>query len=89
MEALRLTAEGLGDTVTVTRNAYVHPGVLEAFEAAEPPPGRRPRDLDGPPDRRTELEILRLLKRSGSSRAARRSKVKRAAVAGRSRRRPA
>jgi DNA topoisomerase-1 len=32
MEALRITAEELGDTVTVTRNSYVHPGVLEAFE---------------------------------------------------------
>ena len=32
MAALRITAEELGDTVTVTRNSYVHPGVLEAFE---------------------------------------------------------
>jgi DNA topoisomerase-1 len=34
MEALRITAEEMGDTVTVTRNSYVHPGVLEAFEPA-------------------------------------------------------
>jgi DNA topoisomerase I len=32
MAALRITAEEMGDTVTVTRNSYVHPGVLEAFE---------------------------------------------------------
>jgi hypothetical protein len=32
MEALRITAEELGDTVAVTRNSYVHPGVLAAYD---------------------------------------------------------
>jgi DNA topoisomerase-1 len=88
VEALRLTADSLGDTVAVTRSAYVHPGVLEAFDAVERPTngGRRPRDLDGPPDRRTELEVLRLLRRTSRTRGARRSQVGRAATAGRSRR---
>ena len=83
--ALQLTADGLGDTVAVTRSAYVHPGVLEAFEADEPAgrAGGRAQDLDGPPDRRTELEVLRLLRRSNRARAARRSQVGRAAMAGR------
>lgn len=92
VDALRLTAEGLNDTVAVTRSAYVHPGVIEAFQSAEGPasPRRRPRDIDGPPDRRTELEVLRLLRqtsRSGARRnatSARRSQVGRAAVDARS-----
>ena len=82
VEALRRTAEELGDTVAVTRSAYVHPGVLEAFDgdSATVNGGRRRRlDLDGPPDRRTELEVLALLRR-----AARPSQVSGAAVAGRS-----
>mgnify|MGYP006173134893 CR=1 FL=1 len=35
MDALRIAAEEMGDTVTVTRNSYVHPGVLAAFQHAE------------------------------------------------------
>ena len=84
MEALRRTADELGDTVAVTRSAYVHPGVLEAFDGDVPATNggrRRARDLDGRPDRRTELEVLALLRG-----AARRSQVSGAAVAGRSRR---
>jgi DNA topoisomerase-1 len=41
MDALRIAAEEMGDTVTVTRNSYVHPGVLAAFEPAEPAAGSR------------------------------------------------
>ena len=96
VEALRVTAEGLGDTVAVTRSAYVHPGVLEAFEVGTPSGSgkparspRRPRDLEGPPERTTELEDLRLLRQTTGSRAARRSQVGRAGVAGRSTRRRA
>jgi DNA topoisomerase-1 len=100
LEALRRTAEELGDTVAVTRSAYVHPGVLEAFDgdSATGNAGRRRRlDLDGPPDRRTELEVLALLRRvsratgqrvrgkaNGGARAATRPQVGGAAVAGRS-----
>jgi len=78
VEALRRTADELGDTVAVTRSAYVHPGVLEAFESETPTPElirRRRRDLEGPPDRQTELEVLRLLRqanRRGSRPAGRR-----------------
>ncbi|HJU47375.1 MAG TPA: hypothetical protein VJ689_04525, partial [Gaiellaceae bacterium] len=79
MEALRRTAEELGDTVAVTRSAYVHPGVLEAFDGERPaavaPRRRRARDADGPADRQTELEVLRLLRRTTP---ARRSQVRRA-----------
>ena len=89
LEALRRTADELGDTVAVTRSAYVHPGVLEAFDGdAAPPNGgrRRRRDLDGPPDRRTELEVLALLRRAErAARAAKRLQVVEAAVAGRAR----
>ena len=99
LEALRRTAEELGDSVAVTRSAYVHPGVLEAFDGDSAADGGRRRrlDLDGPPDRRTELEVLALLRRAsrttgssvrgrsdGGARAARRSQVGGAAVAGRS-----
>jgi DNA topoisomerase I len=93
VEALRRTAEELGDTVAVTRSAYVHPGVLEAFDGDEASPnGSRagPRQLDGPPDRRTELEVLALLRRvDRATRAAKRLQVGGAAVAARARRRRA
>ena len=35
VEAIRRTAEVLNDTLAVTRNSYVHPAVLEAFEPAQ------------------------------------------------------
>jgi len=94
VEALRRTADELGDTIAVTRSAYVHPGVLEAFDGDGAPPsggGRAgPRDLDGPPDRRTELVVIALLRRADrATRAAKRLQVARAAVAGRARRRRA
>ena len=89
VEALRRTAEELGDTVAVTRSAYVHPDVLEAFDGDGDPPNRgraAARDLDGPPDRRTELEVLALLRRAArATRAAKRLQVGGAAVAGRAR----
>jgi DNA topoisomerase-1 len=89
VEALRRTAEELGDTVAVTRSAYVHPGVIDAFDGEGPPRGggrAGARDLDGPIDRRTELEVLALLRRADrATRAARRSQVGGAAVAGRAR----
>lgn len=66
-DALRATAAEIGDTVAITRSAYVHPGLLEA--AAEehttgpvnPSPSRR-RAVDRRPDRKDELEVLALLK---------------------------
>ena len=43
-DAIRQTAAELGDTVTVTRNSYVHPAVLAAPRAESPvtPPGEDP-----------------------------------------------
>ncbi|HUQ43264.1 MAG TPA: DNA topoisomerase IB [Candidatus Limnocylindria bacterium] len=76
--AIEITAEALGDTVTVTRNSYVHPAVLEA--PLDPDGGasgtRRPtrRSRSGSatprPTRKDELEVLATL------RAARRSQVR-------------
>jgi DNA topoisomerase-1 len=66
--AVTLTAEDLGDTPTVTRNAYIHPAVLQEIDAGAPPPRDRaaarskPGDL-GPATRRHELELLRFLAR--------------------------
>jgi DNA topoisomerase-1 len=80
-EALRRTAEELGDTVTVTRASYVHPGVLAAFEpggAGEPDratdpsergPGRRGGSRNGSLDRRDELAVLALLRGAGRAAA--------------------
>jgi DNA topoisomerase-1 len=76
-EALRRTAEALGDTVTVTRASYVHPGVLAAFEPGggrEADPGtasggrgsrRRPGSRNGRLERRDELAVLALLRGAG------------------------
>jgi DNA topoisomerase-1 len=96
LEALRRTAEELGDSLAVTRASYVHPGVLDAFdgEAVDGPGAgsggrrvaartRRP----GSHDRDAELELLALLR--SARRAARRSQVGGSRVAARSRRRPA
>ncbi len=78
VEAIRRTAEQLNDTVAVTRNSYVHPGVIAAFEQAVPatrgPAGKpatsgRPREASrskvpeaAAPDRRDELAVLALLR---------------------------
>jgi len=80
LEALRQTAEELGNTLAVTRASYVHPGVVEAFEAdpAESVAGSRDRAaLDGPASRDDELDLLRLLRRADrSGGAARRPRAK-------------
>ncbi len=65
-EALRRTAEALGDTVTVTRSSYVHPAVLEPGPDA-PSTGStrtraRRRAAGALPDRRDELAVLALLR---------------------------
>jgi DNA topoisomerase-1 len=93
VEALRRTAEELGDTLAVTRSSYVHPGVIAAFEPGAPAAAElaaAPRRRAPGPDRREELELLRLLKRSSGSgarrppSAARRSQVGKARLADRS-----
>jgi DNA topoisomerase-1 len=84
-EALRRTAETLGNTLAVTRASYVHPGVVAAFDgdAAEATTGsRRPDSLDTPATRDDELELLRLLRHAERARGpARRSKPKARRVA--------
>jgi len=72
-EALSRTAAELNDTVTVTRNSYVHPAVLDAFapaerttrarEAATDATGDDPGD-DRPIKRRDELAVLAILRSS-------------------------
>jgi DNA topoisomerase-1 len=78
IEALRQTAEELGDTLAVTRSSYVHPGVIEAFENGADPETTGPvrtagtgpaspaprRASSGGSDRAEELELLALLRRS-------------------------
>jgi len=79
-DALRQTAEQLGNTLAVTRASYVHPGVVEAFDGettAVAPEPRRAGAVDRPATRDDELELLRLLRRaSRAAGAARRSKPK-------------
>lgn len=66
VEALRLTAEEIGDTLAVTRNSYVHPGVLAAYEGAVTGSApARSRSLGAEPVRGDELELLALLRKSG------------------------
>jgi DNA topoisomerase-1 len=64
LEALRRTADELGNTLAVTRSSYVHPAVVAAFEEdpADPHRGRRSR-ANRPASRDDELELLALLRR--------------------------
>ena len=73
--AVAQTADDLGDTVTVTRNSYIHPAVLDEIDDA-PPPAKdakapKPRDL---PDstRRDELALLAFLRRRRAAGGAKR-----------------
>jgi DNA topoisomerase-1 len=76
-QALEETAEQLGDTVTVTRNSYVHPAVLDG--ELEPRPARRTGRSSAAVravTRRQELEVLATLRdarpsqpRAGSAKA--------------------
>jgi DNA topoisomerase-1 len=77
-DALRQTAAELGDTIAVTRSAYIHPGVLDAIERGPARLSLPRRAEGGRPDRRDELDLLAFLRR-----AARRSQVERRAVADR------
>jgi len=67
MDALRHTADALGNTLSVTRASYVHPGLVAAFEAEGDDVVRGQRataDLDRPARRDEELDLLRLLRRA-------------------------
>jgi DNA topoisomerase-1 len=64
-EALRRTAEALGDTVTVTKSSYVHPAVLEPSPLPGSPiaPARTRRGREASaPNRRDELAVLAILR---------------------------
>jgi DNA topoisomerase-1 len=84
IEALRRTADELGNTLAVTRSSYVHPDVVASYEEDTSlhvtSVGRRA-DPGEPPSRADELALLALL-RKASRRDARRSKVARARTAG-------
>jgi DNA topoisomerase I len=84
IDALRRTADELGNTLAVTRSSYVHPDVVASYE--EDPSlgaasGSRRAGPGEPPSRADELELLALL-RKARRRDARRSKVARARTAG-------
>ena len=63
-QALERTAEAIGDTVTVTRNSYVHPAVLAApTDSAAPRAVRQARRASAiATTRRDELAVLSLLR---------------------------
>jgi DNA topoisomerase-1 len=91
-EAIKRVAEALGDTVAVTRSAYVHPAVLEQPPTVVP----RRRGAGGSPSRHEELAVLRVLRStagpaasSPSPRPATRSQVGSGRVRRRSSRRAA
>jgi DNA topoisomerase-1 len=69
VEAIRATADGLGNTAAVARNNYVHPAVVDGYLAGDLPRLRR-RRVDGASDRASsaidpaaEAALLRLLRR--------------------------
>ena len=54
-------AERLGNTRTIARASYIHPGVIEAWERGALPPGRV-RAPELPPTPAEERDLLRLLR---------------------------
>ena len=71
--AMGLVADGLGNTRTVARGSYVHPAVVDAWNAGRLPAAGRSADADGPPTRAEERELLRLVS-AASRRYPRRTK---------------
>ncbi len=87
VQALRRTAEELGNTLAVTRGSYVHPDVVAAFEegpGADAAPSGRRTPTDRPPSRDDELALLALLRRASRG-AAKRSSVRARRAIGRER----
>jgi len=85
VQALRRTAEELGNTLAVTRGSYVHPEVVAAFQqgpGADAASSGRRTPKDRPPSRDDELALLASLGRARGG-AARRSKVRTRHPAGR------
>ena len=63
--AMEAVAGQLGNTPTVCRSSYVHPGVIDAYLDLELTKPRRPSQaLEGPPALGEERALLRLLRRS-------------------------
>ena len=54
-------ADRLGNTRTIARASYIHPGVIDAWERRALPPGRV-RDAELPPTPAEERDLLRLLR---------------------------
>ena len=69
LEAIRVAADGLGNTAAVARHSYVHPAVLEGYLADDgsvPSPRRGARSTSatvGPIDAATERRLLRILEK--------------------------
>jgi DNA topoisomerase I len=61
LEAIRRTAEHLGNTPAVCRKSYIHPGLLDAYIAGEPMPPEPPRGATGAA--KHELTVLAFLER--------------------------
>ena len=66
LEAIRVSAAELGNTETVARNSYVHPGVLEAYLDGSARPGKRAARRAPVPsasaiDRGAEADVVELL----------------------------
>jgi DNA topoisomerase-1 len=84
LEAIRIAADGLGNTPAVARGSYVHPAVTEAYLEGELPGSSRravaptgaavvAATTSGLPDRAEELALIRLLRErvaAGSKRSA-------------------
>jgi DNA topoisomerase-1 len=78
LEAIRRTAEHLGNTPSVCRKSYIHPGLLDAYLAGEPMPPEPPRGAAGAA--KHELTVLAFLERIIEARA-KRDRVGRAPLA--------
>ena len=64
MNAMRETADGLGNTAAVARASYVHPAVVDAYLDGQIRAAVRAAErtsVGDPPDRAEELEVARLL----------------------------
>jgi DNA topoisomerase-1 len=68
-------AARLGNTRTVARASYVHPGVIEAWQAGALPPGRE-RGPELPPTPAEERDLLRLLRARARVKRRRRVRVR-------------
>jgi DNA topoisomerase-1 len=69
LEAVRRTAEHLGNTPAVCRSSYIHPGLIEAYVAGEPLPPEPPRGAAGAA--KHELAVLAFLERVVEAKARR------------------